>query len=649
MSANATATVTLSLIDKVTGPIKRLGARLSGLGKKLGLDRIGKQAASVGRGFQSLAVGIGRSTGRLAAFTALAGGVGGGTIAALFGMAKGTATLGKEIERLSQVAGVTPDIFQRWAFAAKTVGIEQDKIADILKDVGDKVGDYLQNDGGPLKDFFDNVAKKAGVTKKSFKGLSSSEALQLYVRSLEKANLSQSEMTFYMEAIANDATLLLPLLRGNAAELKRLGIVAGKTGNILGQSALDASGKFLENLQALMARISGLRNYIAVQLIPTFDSFVVKLTELYDANVDLIRLKVGEWLTTIRKFMRDLLDPASDLRKSIAGIASRFAEFGDKVKPFVDFIGGPMNAALAALALWIAGPIIGGVLSLTAAFVKLGAVILATPFGWIALAIGAVVAAVYVLYQKWDEFVAYFTSAWGRIKEAFDKGFVQGITAVLEEFNPVVLIAKGINAVFEYFTGIDLIAQGKALMESLFEGIRSMDFVQALVSTVSGWWAAYEAWWNSFSGNVRGAGAAIVTALWDGLKSKWEEMVAWVRSAIAELMSYLPEAIQTRLGFNVSGTVAPAANAATNAVNAGTAVGAMFNAPANSNAPGGSSGSGGPQIVAGDTNTTTSVNATINVTAKTDANPGDIGAAVRRELDGVAKRAAAVNGSRLND
>lgn len=643
MSANATATVTLSLIDKVTGPIKRLGARLSGLGKKLGLDRVGKQAASVGRGFQSLAVGIGRSTGRLAAFTALAGGVGGGTIAALFGMAKGTATLGKEIERLSQVAGVTPDIFQRWAFAAKTVGIEQDKIADILKDVGDKVGDYLQNEGGPLKDFFDNVAKKAGVTKKSFKGLSSSEALQLYVRSLEKANLSQAEMTFYMEALANDATLLLPLLRGNASELKRLGIVAGKTGNILGQSALDASGKFLENLQALMARISGLRNYIAVQLIPTFDSFVVKLTELYDANVDLIRLKVGEWLTKIRKFMKDLLDPASDLRKSITGIASGFAEFGDKVKPFVDFIGGPLNAALAALALWIAGPIIGGVLSLTAAFVKLGAVILATPFGWIALAIGAVIAAVYVLYQKWDEFVAFFAAAWGRVEEAFDKNFLLGIGQALEEFNPVILIAKGINAVIEYFTGIDLIAQGKALVESLLEGIRSMDFVQELVATV--------------------AGAAIVTALWDGLKSKWEEMVAWVRSAIAELMSYLPEAIQARLGFNVSATVNPitgVANAATDAVKpaaeaaqrateAGARMGAMFNVPANDNASGASSGSGEPQIIAGDTNTTTNVNATINVTAKTDANPGDIGAAVRRELDGVAKRVAAGNGSNLND
>lgn len=129
------------------------------------------------------------------------------------------------MENSAKVAGETSEEFQKLAFATKTVGIEQEKTADILKDVSDKVGDFLQTGGGPMKDFFENIAPKVGVTADQFRNLSGRNALQLYVDSLEKANVSQNEMTFYMEAIASDAKVLLPLLRDNG---KELGILADK-------------------------------------------------------------------------------------------------------------------------------------------------------------------------------------------------------------------------------------------------------------------------------------------------------------------------------------------------------------------------------------------------------------------------------------
>jgi hypothetical protein len=95
-------------------------------------------------------------------------------------------------------------------------------LADILKDVNDKFGDYIQTGAGPLADFFENIAPKIGVTAEQFKGLSSEQVLGLYVSSLEKANVSQAEMTFYMEAIANDATLLTRAFANNGSELDRL-------------------------------------------------------------------------------------------------------------------------------------------------------------------------------------------------------------------------------------------------------------------------------------------------------------------------------------------------------------------------------------------------------------------------------------------
>jgi hypothetical protein len=143
------------------------------------------------------------------------------------------------IANLSKVANSGQEEFQKFAFGAKTVGVNMEKTADILKDTSDKIGDFLQTGGGPLVDFFENIAPKIGVTAEMFRDLSGPQALQLYVSSLEKANLSQNEMTFFMEAIASDATLLLPLLLDNAQAMTKLGREAEALGVIMEKDTVE--------------------------------------------------------------------------------------------------------------------------------------------------------------------------------------------------------------------------------------------------------------------------------------------------------------------------------------------------------------------------------------------------------------------------
>lgn len=153
-------------------------------------------------------------------------------------MIKGVADSAAEIDKLSRLVGVSTTDFQRLSAAASSVGVEQDKLSDILKDVNDKVGEFMQTGGGELKDFFENIAPKVGVTAESFRNLSGPQALQLYVSSLQQAGVSQQEMTFYMEALANDATLLAPLLANNGAEMKRLGDEAERMGVIMDEKSI---------------------------------------------------------------------------------------------------------------------------------------------------------------------------------------------------------------------------------------------------------------------------------------------------------------------------------------------------------------------------------------------------------------------------
>jgi len=184
----------------------------------------------------------------------------------------------KELTNLSRVAGVGVEDFQKMAFASKTVGIEQDKLADILKDVNDKFGDYFATGAGPLADFFENIAPKVGVTAKAFQGLSSDQALGLYVKTLQEAGVNQQELTFYMEAIASDATALAPLLLNNAEAMTELGARAEALGVVLDEDLIGKSAKLRERWDEVMGAMSGRLTEFALYALQVFDR-IFNLTE----------------------------------------------------------------------------------------------------------------------------------------------------------------------------------------------------------------------------------------------------------------------------------------------------------------------------------------------------------------------------------
>jgi hypothetical protein len=192
----------------------------------------------------------------------------------------------REIGILADVAGVSATRFQKMAAASKTVGIEQGKLSDILKDVNDKLGDYLITGAGPLADFFETIAPLVGVTADSFRDLNSADALQLYIDSLEKANVSQAQMTFFLEAIASDATALAPLLKDNGSEMKRLGDEAERTGRILSNDAVDGAKDLAEKFDVLKDKTGTMIQQALLDNADDILALVQRITDMIPTVVD---------------------------------------------------------------------------------------------------------------------------------------------------------------------------------------------------------------------------------------------------------------------------------------------------------------------------------------------------------------------------
>lgn len=301
MASRSLGTLTLDLIARIggfTGPMDKAGRETQ------------KQMAEIRKHAERLGTAVGASFAAIPAVVA--------------GLVTSSAAAAKEISNLSALAGLSTTEFQRYAAAAASVGVQQDKLSDIFKDTNDKVGDFLATGGGELKNFFETVAPKVGVTAEQFRKLNSADALQLYVSSLQKANVSQAQMTFFMEAIADEATALVPLLANGGKKFKELGDAAQSAGMIMDEQTIGAAQQFSTELTVIGQYAASAKTALAAEFMPV--------------------------LAQLAKDFADTSKEAGGLRNVVHEFADDFIEVTAMTASFADGIGRAFTIVAANIA-----------------------------------------------------------------------------------------------------------------------------------------------------------------------------------------------------------------------------------------------------------------------------------------------------------
>ena len=232
-----------------------LSKRLGALGAVPGITRLQAGLSAVGAG-----IGV------------AAGAAAGAGVVALGGFSIAAMNAAKELQNLSQLANSTPEEFQKIAYAASQVGVSQEKMSDILKDVNDRVGDFIATGGGPMKDFFERIAPKVGVTAEQFRKLSGPQALQLYVSSLEKANVNQQDFTFFMEAMASDSTALIPILRNGGTAAQEYGARLEALGGVMDNRTVASLAKMKRSMDEVWVVVKGMGMSLGVAFAPVIEA-----------------------------------------------------------------------------------------------------------------------------------------------------------------------------------------------------------------------------------------------------------------------------------------------------------------------------------------------------------------------------------------
>ncbi|WP_433766638.1 phage tail tape measure protein [Pseudomonas putida] len=239
MATRSLGTLTLDLI-----------ARIGGF--ELGMDKAGRVTEKRMKEMQARAEEAGKKIGGALA-TVVTATLGVGTASLV--MLKNTAAATTETDRWAKSLGIGTTVLQQWQYAAERAGLSGDKMADIFKDIGDKIGDAVITGGGEAIDGL----KKLGLSAEDLARMSPDKQLLAIADGLKSVS-TQSEKINILESLGNDLSRLLPLLDHGGESLRKYLAQAKDFGIAMDPQQIANLVRANEIIQDLQAQAEGLRN-----------------------------------------------------------------------------------------------------------------------------------------------------------------------------------------------------------------------------------------------------------------------------------------------------------------------------------------------------------------------------------------------------
>lgn len=245
-----------------------------------------------------------------------------------FQLLKSTSRQIAETDRWAKSLQLSTQELLAWQFAAEKAGVSGDQMADIFKDIGDKIGDAVLNKSGEAVDALNAL----GLSAEKLSKVSPDKQLLAIGESLEKIS-TNAEKTTILESLGNDLSKLLPLFDNNNQKLKQFIDLAKDYGVAPDPSSIDDLVKVNQLFEDMEAQVAGLKIEIAaglakVDLTPLQGS----LDKLHDVLTDHLVLQgISDLVSEVAQLAGWLVKAAAGAGQLAASTGNRFAALSGKI------------------------------------------------------------------------------------------------------------------------------------------------------------------------------------------------------------------------------------------------------------------------------------------------------------------------------
>ncbi len=235
-----------------------------------------------------------------------------------------------------------------------------------------------------------------------------------------------------------------------------------------GFTGLEKMAKELDNQASLQQRLNRLMNTYANALEAAGGTLVNLLSvigSLIAPTLIAILNPLNDILGKLADFIQENRTVARVLTLTVGGLVSLLAIMGTVSLAVASFMK-LFSLAFAPVKWLLAVSAIG---KLALALKAFSIALLTSPIGWIALGVGALIGAGYLLWKHWDTVSRGLAKVWSWLKSSWQK-----VLEVLININPIFALFNALNKLVQHVFGIDLFTAGKKIVESLWKGIESL-------------------------------------------------------------------------------------------------------------------------------------------------------------------------------
>ncbi|ENQ9252881.1 phage tail tape measure protein [Klebsiella pneumoniae] len=312
MAGRSLGTLTIDLVAKVGGFVS-------------GMDKAERASAKWSKQVQDDAAA---SSAALAGVGAAAVTAGLAVGAAGFQLLKSTSKQITETDRWAKSLNVSTQELLAWQFAADKAGVSGDQMADIFKDIGDKIGDAVLNKSGEAVDALNSL----GLSAEKLSRISPDKQLLVIGEALGKIG-TNAEKTTILESLGNDLSKLLPLFDNNNEKLKQFIFLAKDYGVAPDPSSIDDLVKVNQLFEDMEAQVAGLKMEIAAGLAKVdLSPLQSSLDKLHDVLTDPAVLQgISDLVSEVTQLAGWLVKAAAGAGQLAASTGNRFAALSGKI------------------------------------------------------------------------------------------------------------------------------------------------------------------------------------------------------------------------------------------------------------------------------------------------------------------------------
>lgn len=270
--AKAYVTIIPSFKDGQTTIRKELGDVTDSASKEAG-EKSGKSFGNaMAKGLKATATVI---AGAMAAVTA-------GAVAAtktFVDTAKQTAAYGDEVDKTSQKLGLSAKAYQEWDYVMKIAGTEMSSMTTGLKTLTNKLDD-AKNGSKSAQAMFSAL----GISMEDISTMSREELFKATIKGFQGMADSTERAALANDLFGKSGQNLAPLFNMTADETQGLIDKANDLGMVMSDEGVKGSANFTDAMTTLNGTITGLKNNLMTQFMPSLTEVTEGLAEAFSGK-----------------------------------------------------------------------------------------------------------------------------------------------------------------------------------------------------------------------------------------------------------------------------------------------------------------------------------------------------------------------------